>query len=220
VAVGDDGDAHDLGLGSWGLRAWGREFDSLRYDVGQGITGDKTSMDTLKTILENLLEAIPKPSQGQSDRREPVTDRGSAGRIAASPPPPLPRHSRQITTGDAGAGIRAWVNAWQGVPYLMGGTDRSGIDCSGFVREMYKDLFDCPLPRTSREQAQQGAEVSRGELQPGDLVFFQINERTRHVGAYLGSGQFGHASTIKGPMVSRLDSDYWQERYRTARRVL
>ncbi|MFO0509789.1 MAG: C40 family peptidase, partial [Gammaproteobacteria bacterium] len=60
-----------------------------------------------------------------------------------------------------------------GVPYRFGGSSpASGFDCSGFVKYVFSKTFDLSLPRTAREMARGGMAVARGELQPGDLVFF------------------------------------------------
>ena len=109
---------------------------------------------------------------------------------------------------------------WHGTPYRYGGASRDGIDCSAFVMTIYKDLFDLALPRTTLTQVETGEEVSPDALQAGDLVFFRTSRKTRHVGIYLGAGEFAHASTSQGVMTSRLDNSYWQRTYWTARRIL
>ena len=112
------------------------------------------------------------------------------------------------------------VNRWLGVDYRYGGTGRSGFDCSGFVRRIYQDAFERPLPRTTREQMRVGTEVDRDKLQVADLVFFRTPSRTDHVGVYIGGGEFAHASTSSGIMISHLGEAYWSKSYRSARRVL
>jgi cell wall-associated NlpC family hydrolase len=102
----------------------------------------------------------------------------------------------------------------------MGGTDHSGIDCSGFVQRIYKDIFGLQLPRTTAYQVQYGQTISGTELQTGDLVFFRPSKNGRHVGIYLGDSEFAHASKTSGVTVSRIDEPYWQQTYWTARRVL
>jgi LysM repeat protein len=56
-------------------------------------------------------------------------------------------------------------------PYRFGGSSRKGIDCSSFVQQVFRQL-DVKLPRSAREQYWMGSEVSREELQRGDLLFF------------------------------------------------
>ncbi|MCD8512752.1 MAG: NlpC/P60 family protein [Nitrincola sp.] len=108
---------------------------------------------------------------------------------------------------------------WAGTPYRLGGTDKSGIDCSGFVQTIFTDAFDFQLPRSTSEQVNIGVPVQRHSLEPLDLVFFKTG-RTQHVGIYLGDGEFLHASTSRGVIISKLDNPYWKRNYWTARRPL
>ena len=57
-------------------------------------------------------------------------------------------------------------------------------------------------------------------LQPGDLIFYRIDAKTRHVGIYLGDGEFLHASESVGVTISDLHRPYWQKRLWTVRRIL
>ncbi len=116
--------------------------------------------------------------------------------------------------------LRILTRDWYGTPYRMGGTSRSGIDCSGFVMTAYRDLFGIPLPRTTKAQMKVGYSVAQSQLQPGDLVFFRPPYKTRHVGIYLGRGEFAHASSSQGVMVSHLNNRYWRGAYWAARRVM
>ena len=102
----------------------------------------------------------------------------------------------------------------------MGGTNRSGVDCSGFVQQVYRDVFHQAIPRTTALQVRSGRPVGRGRLVPGDLVFFKPPDKVRHVGIYLGAGQFAHASASRGVIISNLSEAYWQHCYWTARRYL
>ena len=116
--------------------------------------------------------------------------------------------------------LRAEEQQWHGTPYRWGGLSREGIDCSGFVMTVYEDLFGLPLPRTTTAQVEAGEAVSADALQAGDLVFFRTSRKTRHVGIYLGEGEFAHASTSQGVTTSRLDNTYWRKTYWTSRRIL
>ncbi|MHC9538965.1 MAG: C40 family peptidase [Vulcanimicrobiota bacterium] len=86
-------------------------------------------------------------------------------------------------------GIIDEAKTWLGTPYVYGGTSRSGVDCSGFVQNVFK-AKGINLPRVTTDQVKQGKEVSRNQLQPGDLVFFHNNG---HVGIYIGNGQYIHS---------------------------
>ncbi len=100
----------------------------------------------------------------------------------------------------------------------MGGNSLRGVDCSGFVQQLYWDIFGRPIPRTTGLQVKSGSPVKKSRLCPGDLVFFKPPYKVRHVGIYLGQGEFAHASTSKGVMISNLAEDYWNRCYWTARR--
>lgn len=110
-----------------------------------------------------------------------------------------------------------------GINYRLGGTNPdSGLDCSGFVQIVFRDSLGKLLPRTAREQSQVGDEVSRHELKPGDLVFFNTMRRAfSHVGIYLGDNHFVHAPRTGGEVrVEDMSQGYWVKRYNGARRVL
>ena len=110
-----------------------------------------------------------------------------------------------------------------GVRYRWGGNDEdSGLDCSGFVRLVFKDSTGTSLPRTAREMSEVGQQVDANQLKPGDLVFFNTMRRTfSHVGIYLGDNHFLHAPRKGAEVrVESMDSSYWMTRYNGARRIL
>jgi len=109
---------------------------------------------------------------------------------------------------------------WQGTHHKMGGSGRRGVDCSWFVKEIYRDVFNIDLPRTTKAQVKLGKPISFKELQPGDLVFFKPPTYARHVGIYLSQSEFVHASKTKGVTISKIDAHYWRECFWTARRIL
>lgn len=109
---------------------------------------------------------------------------------------------------------------WRGTPYKLGGNSRSGIDCSAFVQQTLSTHFNVSVPRTTGEQVKVGSEVSRSEPRVGDLVFFRTGASSRHVGIYVGSRHFLHASTTVGVTLGNLDDTYWRKTFWTIRRVL
>lgn len=108
-----------------------------------------------------------------------------------------------------------------GVRYSYGGTSSKGFDCSGYVRHVFNELGIDSLSRTSSGMYQQGETVAKSDLQAGDLVFFNTSGRgVSHVGIYIGSGQFIHASTSKGVVKTSInDKYYWGSKYVGAKRV-
>lgn len=108
----------------------------------------------------------------------------------------------------------------RGSRYRYGGTSRGGFDCSGFTQYVYGRL-GVSLPHSSAAQFKCGKSVSRGDLKPGDLVFFGRGGRyVGHVGIFIGENKFVHASNpSRGVTVDSLDSAYYKKTYRGARRV-
>ncbi len=116
--------------------------------------------------------------------------------------------------------LRDEIQSWLGTPHRMGGMSRRGIDCSGLVVVLYDDLFDTQLPRTTLALMRTGRRVEMKHLTAGDLVFFKPDYKNHHVGIYLDGGEFVHASTSFGVMISRMDDAFWRQCYLTSRRLL
>ncbi len=118
--------------------------------------------------------------------------------------------------------LQAAAKTWIGVPYRLGGTSRSGVDCSAFVQQSYRQGVGIELPRNSESQSRTGTGVQKDSLKAGDLLFFDTLERGRvtHVGLYLGDGTFVHASSSRGVTQDQLDKAYYQRAYRVSRRLL
>ena len=86
-------------------------------------------------------------------------------------------------------GVVGIAMQYLGTPYVWGGASPSGFDCSGFVMYVYAQV-GVSLPHSSYAQYGYGSPVSRGDLQPGDLVFF---DGLGHEGIYVGNGSFIHS---------------------------
>lgn len=108
---------------------------------------------------------------------------------------------------------------WRGVPYRVGGTDRKGLDCSGFTQITFRQRFGVALPRDTSAQRAAGSEIEERRIVPGDLLFFDTGIFDRHVGIYMGERQFLHVSTRAGVMISSLGDKYWSRRFSHAVRV-
>lgn len=113
------------------------------------------------------------------------------------------------------------AKSYQGVPYVWGGVSPSGFDCSGFTH--YTMLQNgIVIPRTAADQYTKGAWVSRSSLKPGDFVFFSTYKPgPSHVGIYLGSNQFIHASSgWEKVVISDLGNSYYSQHYIGAKRII
>ncbi len=116
------------------------------------------------------------------------------------------------------------VNAmgFLGVRYKYGGNDLDeGVDCSGFVRAVYEQTLGMVLPRRAAEQARATQTISRDELKPGDLVFFNtMRSAFSHVGIYIGDNKFIHAPRTGAQVrIEDMRKSYWVKRFNGARRV-
>ena len=104
-----------------------------------------------------------------------------------------------------------------GTPYVWGGAAPGGFDCSGLVMWAYAQV-GVSLPHSSYAQYSYGVPVSRDQLQPGDIVFF---DGLGHVGIYIGGDQFVHAPhTGDVVKISSLDEAWYASTYVGARRIL
>lgn len=110
-----------------------------------------------------------------------------------------------------------------GSPYRLGGdSPETGLDCSGLVGHVFRQIAGVVLPRDTRALGDATQPLEPAELRPGDLVFFNTLNRTfSHVGIYLGEQRFVHATSSRTGrvMVSSLDEPYWHARFDGARRV-
>lgn len=119
-----------------------------------------------------------------------------------------------------GQEIIATSKKYIGVRYRGGGTSPNGFDCTGYTQFVYKQ-HGISLPRDTASQARVGSQLSKSDLQVGDLVIFKNTYRNgpSHAGIYVGNGQFIHASTSRGVRVDHMDDNYWGGRFHSGRRV-
>ena len=122
------------------------------------------------------------------------------------------------TTGTLGSVIEN-ARAYQGVPYLFGGTTRLGMDCSALLQLSFADA-GIDIPRSSNEQASWGQPIKPTELQPGDFLFFGASPGSSiitHVGMVTvvdSEGvEFIHASTSLGVTENSFELDYYLSRF-------
>ncbi len=101
-----------------------------------------------------------------------------------------------------------------GVPYVYG-TMSPGryFDCSGFVSWAYKQA-GYNISRSTAGLSTTGSAVSLGQAQAGDLIFFNTIGTNRHVGIYLGNGNFLAANTTNGVEVKNIKDPYWRDTFK------
>lgn len=128
-------------------------------------------------------------------------------------------HVDDSTSVNMNQALMDFYKEWKGVNYKYGGNSKRGIDCSAFTQRIYKEKFDMKIPRSTRTQVKIGKEIKRSELELGDLIFFKTGKIDRHVGIYMGNGDFMHAS-IKGVKFTKVDKPYYKRKYWTSRRII
>jgi gamma-D-glutamyl-L-lysine dipeptidyl-peptidase len=175
-----------------------------------------TARPTLQAPLGSLLEVVQAPLPERWIRvRLPsgeaaYVQKGDVRRREAGAP------RARGTDKDLVATARRFL----GIPYLWGGMTPLGVDCSGFVSQVY-GVNGVGLPRDAHQQFDdpRARPVEKDDLRSGDLLFFGKTKIT-HVGLYLGEGRFIHATTHVTPVVQESDlaEAHWTDLYRGARR--
>lgn len=128
-------------------------------------------------------------------------------------------NTSNVASSGNGSSVVATANQYIGSRYIYGGTTPSGFDCSGFTSYVYKK-YGVSLSRTAAGQYSNGVAVSKGELQPGDLVMFG-KSGINHVGIYIGGGKMIHAANpSRGVTTDTINSGYYGASYVGARRIL
>ncbi|MFA6200021.1 MAG: NlpC/P60 family protein [Bacteroidales bacterium] len=126
------------------------------------------------------------------------------------------KHNNKKTTQIPKTELTEYCKDWIGTPHVMGGMSKQGVDCSGFVDNVYMDVYGISLPRQSQDIEKVVEPIDdKTQLKEGDLVFFNSQDgKVNHVGIYIKEDTFVHASTSKGVMVSNLNEKYWTNIYR------
>jgi cell wall-associated NlpC family hydrolase len=157
-----------------------------------------------------------------ADRAGPISMRWVEGEEreseprASSPGAPSPRRSELARGPYRGQQVAELALKLRGIPYRWGSSGPSGVDCSGLVKHVYAQV-GVWLPHNAAMQYRYGTPISRHNLEPGDLVFF---DHLRHNGIYVGHGRFVHAGrTGKSVALAALDDDWFRSRWAGARRL-
>jgi cell wall-associated NlpC family hydrolase len=169
-------------------------------------------------VIETQADATPNPHPAKRVRARAAT---TAGAVATRSPDVPALEGLAAPAGGALRGADALIRtalSLVGTPYVWGGADTTGFDCSGFTSYAYGRL-GIHIPRTADAQFASGRPIA-GDPLPGDLVFFQTYDYgASHVGIYLGNGRFVNSI---GPNVhvASFASPYFRSRYLGARRFL
>lgn len=115
------------------------------------------------------------------------------------------------------------VKSWLGAPYKAAGNDKSGVDCSGLIYEIYGKIYTKELARHTAGIYDQCQSISQSDAKAGDLVFFRtdgkMEEKPNFAGIYLKNDYFVIVSSSKGVTISSLNSSYYKKNFVTVGRV-
>jgi cell wall-associated NlpC family hydrolase len=152
-------------------------------------------------------QAQQAPAEALASTVAPPVDSSSSSSTGGSSigTAPPPTHSSVVSIAEQ----------YLGVPYRWGGASPSGFDCSGLVMYVFAQV-GVSLPHSSYAQYGMGSPVSRDQLQPGDLVFF---DGLGHVGIYVGGGSFIHAPHTGDVVKISSISGWYASTYVGARRI-
>jgi len=157
-------------------------------------TAGSTSGDT---DFSAVMRSLTGSAQATGSTAEAVAPVGSRTPSVSTPSSPstsgstAPASQSPSTSGVNGSDVVAQAKKYLGVPYVWGGTDPEvGLDCSGLVQLVFKDL-GVTVPRVTYDQAEVGTKVdSLAEAKPGDLI---VTRNGDHIGIYVGNNQMLHA---------------------------
>lgn len=207
-----------LGYGSRGhdVVVLQQRLQELNYNVG-AIDGE---------FGRQTRRAVEQFQQEQGLRKTGFVDNDTWRKLSAAkhhyytPPSTPKRYQPQAFAYSASTDkIVADAEHYLGTPYVWGGQDPKGFDCSGFVQYIFANN-GITLPRTADLQYAKGLPVRKENLQKGDVVFFTTyTAGPSHDGIYMGDGKFISATTSRGIAVDNLDESYWKARYVGAKRL-
>jgi cell wall-associated NlpC family hydrolase len=182
-----------------------RLYSSLKGEIAKLVAEQATHQRALAAAArERLRELHASAIQQASDTVVGASAITPSSDTVVAPPP---------THGN----VVQYAMSQLGTPYVWAGSAPGGFDCSGLVMWAYAQV-GVSLPHSSYGQYGYGVPVSRDQLQPGDIVFF---DGLGHVGIYVGGDQFVHAPhTGDVVKISSLDEAWYAATYVGARRIL
>jgi cell wall-associated NlpC family hydrolase len=212
------------GLWLASAKAQARQLVAQRQRVLQSVTRDRDESNRLLSQIQGqiaTLEAQQRAAELEAARqaRANLTEAegqvlssstviGATGQVPGSEP---------ILPASSYTGVVGVAMQYLGTPYVWAGAAPGGFDCSGLVMYAYQQV-GVSLPHSSYAMWDYGVPVSRDQLEPGDIVFF---DGLGHVGLYVGGGDFIQApETGDVVKISSLDDGYYASSYVGARRIL
>lgn len=187
-------------------------------------SGPGTSYSIIKLISTNTKVEVISTNNGWSKIKEGSTTGYVSAKYLSDLQTSSSTSSNTTSTSTSASKLVSYAKSLLGKPYVWGAQGPSSFDCSGFTYYVFKNCANITLPRTSVDQSTYGITVSKSNLKVGDLVFFDTDGandgNVSHVGIYIGSNQFIHSSSTKGKVVISDFTNYYNNAFVRAKRVL
>ena len=187
-------------------------------------SGPGTSYSIIKSISTNTKVEVISTNNGWSKIKEGSTTGYVSAKYLSDLQTSSSTSSNTTSTSTSASKLVSYAKSLLGKPYVWGAQGPSSFDCSGFTYYVFKNCANITLPRTSVDQSTYGITVSKSNLKVGDLVFFDTDGandgNVSHVGIYIGSNQFIHSSSTKGKVVISDFTNYYNNAFVRAKRVL
>ena len=187
-------------------------------------SGPGTSYSIIKSISTNTKVEVISTNNGWSKIKEGSTTGYVSAKYLSDLQTSSSTSSNTTSTSTLASKLVSYAKSLLGKPYVWGAQGPSSFDCSGFTYYVFKNCANITLPRTSVDQSTYGITVSKSNLKVGDLVFFDTDGandgNVSHVGIYIGSNQFIHSSSTKGKVVISDFTNYYNNAFVRAKRVL
>jgi cell wall-associated NlpC family hydrolase len=171
------------------------ERAAAQHSIEQQLASRRQLLSSVRSEIERLRAAeqarqaeLQRQAEARLAAQQQAAQRTVLSTIAA-PPPAMTTSPNPPPPAPSSGGVVGIAMHYLGIPYVWGGSSPSGFDCSGFVMYVYAQV-GISLPHYTVSQYGMGSAVSRSQLQPGDVLFF---DGLGHNGIYIGGNQFIHA---------------------------
>jgi len=188
----------------------------------QALLEEKVDTAQIAGSDETASAAEPDPAEQDSVQVQAVTSPAPTATPTPAPTPtPVPETSSGGLSSDQETALKELSRSLIGVPYVLGGTSPSGLDCSGFTLYIYDEIFGISLPHKASDQARTGTAVKSSDIKTGDILCFDwdYNGSVDHVGLYVGGGHYVNASRSRGE-VCELVANFSSNPITTIRRIV